>query len=745
MKRVRDPLGRLPLTIKLPLAFVLLGVLAFGASGVLAARAAQSALEQQIMRDLRALSAAHAQAVDHRLALLGNRVEDFCSDGAIRADVATLIAQPLPSGEDATAETTRQALEDHLELNKLALASEFIGATAMALDGRVLARAGDTAPGGHVPRNLDALWCGPLYTRTPGSVPDDLAFVIASPVWSVSRHERIGMLAIVVDAAAFAQQARSTGALTGDERFYRVDVIDPTGHRLPLSDSASGDSAAAFAFESRRDPIEHEAPLNTSGWRVQVLADREALHAPVDALIGNFTLIGLFVLIATGIAIGVVVQFVLRPLGSLTRAARRIANGELNADLTVETNDEIGALARTLSTMVAAVRERSQRLEESVDATRKQEMLTRQQRDRLQAVIRSMHEGLFIIDSSGTVTLANPPGERLLRSLPSLPNSNEACAHSAVARSCSHCVAHWCHPDEACLVRVGERTHEISVAAMVASSGHALERVYVSRDVTERIAQTDLHAHQERMTVVGKLAAVVAHELNNPLAAIRMFGQMLESELPAESEWREYASIIRRNTETCAQTIQGLLDSSGGTQPRAEKLNVIDVLEDVCQFLAPLCRKAKVAVTLSGGIDNGDLIGDERQLRQVFINLIMNAMQAAPATGSTITVTSSGDDSTVTIDVCDTGSGIAPEHRAHLFKPFFTTKPSGMGTGLGLSTSRQIARGHGGDLALAHAEPGATTFRVTLRRAPATLRSAAPQPQPQPQSQPVLATFARLA
>ena len=132
-------------------------------------------------------------------------------------------------------------------------------------------------------------------------------------------------------------------------------------------------------------------------------------------------------------------------------------------------------------------------------------------------------------------------------------------------------------------------------------------------------------------------------------------------------------------------------------------------------LLRPIYERAGVSLELATGVEDGEIVGDEVQLRQVFINLVMNAIQATPK-GGRITITSNEDGEQLTLRVADTGSGIPPGVHARVFEPFFTTKGAGSGTGLGLPTSRRIVGEHGGALELESTGPDGTTFVVRLPR-----------------------------
>jgi signal transduction histidine kinase len=243
--------------------------------------------------------------------------------------------------------------------------------------------------------------------------------------------------------------------------------------------------------------------------------------------------------------------------------------------------------------------------------------------------------------------------------------------------------------------------------------------VLLARDITDRVAQDERQIHQERVSVLGEVAAVMAHEINNPLAAIRMFAQMTEDGLGPESPYREHLGIIRRNTENCSRAIRELLDYSTGASPEVGEAELHEIVEDAARFVRPVAERSGVSIDLDLAAADPVLSGDEIQLRQVFVNLLMNAIQATSGSGGHVRVSTRDAGAHVVVEVEDDGPGIPADVAGRVFEPFFTTKRRGAGTGLGLPTARRIAELHGGGLELVESRPGRTLFRVRLRKAEA--------------------------
>jgi len=181
-------------------------------------------------------------------------------------------------------------------------------------------------------------------------------------------------------------------------------------------------------------------------------------------------------------------------------------------------------------------------------------------------------------------------------------------------------------------------------ATRIPSVGGWLGRFLVGRDVTALVTLDEHHAHQERLAVLGEVAAVVAHELNNPLTAVAMYAQMMGGELPPESPFREHVDVIRRNVETCRRAIRELLDWARSADPRVGDVDVAELVEDVVRFVRPLARRAHVELTASTTLRVPALQADEVQIRQVLVNLAMNAVQAVEGVGHRVRLEASEAD-----------------------------------------------------------------------------------------------------
>ncbi len=735
---LRDPLHWLDVKYKLALTFIGVCLLAFGVGGYLVSTSASRALEDEILLRLSYQCRTYADSFDANLHLLTSRTEDFASDGFIRQSAETALGGVAPEAVAGA----RDVLRRHLRENKLPLVPAFLDLTVTGPDGRELVsvRAAASPHLAAVAAGAGAAE-GPWHSGmlAPTAADDFPVQAISVPLRSLDGMRRLGRLVAWVRTGSWvASSLAGTGvpqrggddavALSLDDGNGHALTIPPallagapaaeselarTGFGLRIVDAKAGDRAADVArFTPRGGVIEDARPLDSNGWTARVKLTSTAALEPVSGLQSRFLLVGVALAVAIGVILYFPMRFVARPLVDLRDAARRVKDGDFGARVEPRSEDEIGELARSFNHMAEAVEVRTRRLEVAA-------LELASQRDRLDAVIASMRDGLVVLDPDGNPVLTNAAARPLLDLLAARDRritSHYACGEPKTAGAgCAGCLVDAVRPARSCIVDVGDRVHEIHVTRLPGGDGVRRGRVLVSRDITDRVAQDERQIHHERVSVLGEVAAVMAHELNNPLAAISMFAQMVESGLAADSPYKEHLTVIRRNTEQCKRAIRELLDYATGAPPEVAEVEVQAVLDDVGRFLRPLAERSGVEIRCDHGAGAATLAGDEIQVRQIFVNLVLNAVQAMGKAGGRVTLAARAEADHVVVDVTDTGPGVCEEARRRIFEPFFTTKRRGAGTGLGLPTARRIAELHGGGLELVESAPGRTVFRVRLR------------------------------
>jgi signal transduction histidine kinase len=210
----------------------------------------------------------------------------------------------------------------------------------------------------------------------------------------------------------------------------------------------------------------------------------------------------------------------------------------------------------------------------------------------------------------------------------------------------------------------------------------------------------------EKLAGIGRLAAGVAHEINNPLGVILGYARLLRRR--CDGATAEDLAVVEEETLRAKEIVDGLLDLSRPLPADAPEVDLRALSDDVVSRLDEARLLDGVSVTVDG---RARAPGHPEKLRQVLVNLVRNAAEAA-GSGGRVDVRLAERDGSAEVAVEDSGPGIPPERRDRLFEPFFTTKPRG--TGLGLAVSRAIARAHGGDLSADAASAGGARFALTL-------------------------------
>jgi PAS domain S-box-containing protein len=254
---------------------------------------------------------------------------------------------------------------------------------------------------------------------------------------------------------------------------------------------------------------------------------------------------------------------------------------------------------------------------------------------------------------------------------------------------------------------------DTTIVPFLDESGKPWQYIAIRYDITERKAHEARLRDQAALTTLGEMAAVVAHEVRNPLAGIRSGLQVLQSVFPEAAEGRELIGDIVARVDSLNAVLSDLLTFARVRDVRRTPFGIGALLKDLRASTQLDPTMQGVQIDIRGEVDTV-VDGDADQLRLVLTNLVLNAAQAMNHAGRIEMTVRSSDDHLCEVLVADTGPGIAPEIRDRVFEPFFTTKHRG--TGLGLPTARRIVEAHGGQLMLTDSPSGGTVVRLVLPR-----------------------------
>lgn len=263
-------------------------------------------------------------------------------------------------------------------------------------------------------------------------------------------------------------------------------------------------------------------------------------------------------------------------------------------------------------------------------------------------------------------------------------------------------------------VRVGDPERD-EIGRIGGAFDRMSERLALARDERERTLQ---HlGHSEKLVAVGRLAAGVAHEINNPLTGVvHCLDALVQSDDDSDRR-RTYYSLIRDGIGRAQRVVRQLLEYSRQRDLEMESVELGLLVSRVLALVAPTLDKANVRVVVASKPDLPELRADAHGIEQVLLNLVLNALDSMPRGGELrVGVERAGNE--LRVRVADTGSGIDPEALGRIFDPFFTSKAGGGGSGLGLSVSLGIVERHGGRIEVSSELGQGTTMDVFLPIAP---------------------------
>jgi PAS domain S-box-containing protein len=340
--------------------------------------------------------------------------------------------------------------------------------------------------------------------------------------------------------------------------------------------------------------------------------------------------------------------------------------------------------------------------------------------DYTQAILRSITSGVLTVGPDGSVTTANLAAERMLgmREEDMVPRKlsvlfrDDGGIQQALDRILSGRTPKLVSDVQA-ITRGGRTLHaRIAIARMRDVGGREFGAVVTMEDVSEVRALTDQLIRADRLAAMGELTAGVAHEVRNPLGIIRASVQLVEDSGGDQARVAEATWVIKQEIDRLDRVIKALLDFGRPSAPTLRRIDIEDVISDVVLFTRQFASQAEVEIETEFSAARPIVMADPDQLKQVFVNLVSNAVQAMDVTGGTILMRVWDDDTFVYVAVADNGPGMSAETLDKVFDPFYSTKDSG--TGLGLTIVHRIIDQHGGRITVESVPGEGTTFTVAL-------------------------------
>lgn len=450
---------------------------------------------------------------------------------------------------------------------------------------------------------------------------------------------------------------------------------------------------------------------NSKGkWRIALaFPERELFFAVVNLyLLYAVLFVALMVTAASGYALS---RRLLRPLEDLSNETDAIANGDFSRRVSVIGKDEIAALGSKFNSMANRLQVSSQtimahreRLEEEVRA-RTHEL--EQERASLEAVIEHTADGILSVDRWGAIRLLNPAANRLFGRSPIKLGSQVELFWPQWPEIAKDALKGQLR----CDVQLPEQVISLAVTPTTVGFIVVARDVSREREIQDERRELDRQMFQmEKLTTLGELAMGLAHEIGNPLAGMKAVAQAMQYEEDIPPGLMEALKRLESEVDRLSGFLRSFHGFATPQMVLSEPCNLGQILDDVLFWTRKDAKSCDVCFALTGVATLPPLSADPHQLKQVFLNLLINAVHALP-NGGTVTIDATAESHFAQIRICDTGVGIDPALLKRIFEPFFTTRREG--TGLGLAIVRKIVVQHGGSIDAQSTVGHGTCFTMT--------------------------------
>lgn len=338
---------------------------------------------------------------------------------------------------------------------------------------------------------------------------------------------------------------------------------------------------------------------------------------------------------------------------------------------------------------------------------------------RWQSIVESAVDGIITIDRRGRIETFNPAAERLFgfrrdevlgRNVSTLMPAPHAVEHD-------HYIKRYLDTHEPRIIGIGREvmgrrkdgtTFPMHLSVAEASIDGETRFTGMVRDLTDRVALEQKLREESGLARIGELAAVLAHEVKNPLAAVSGAVQMISEVLPPESDERQITAEVLHRLDGLSALMGDLLLYARPPHPNPTAVDGGELVNSLVSFFRQDPEWRDITVDVRG---SARILADPELLKITLQNLLLNAAQAMHGRGRLLVELGEGD-GRARVEITDAGPGIPADVQDRVFTPFFTTKARG--TGLGLATVRRISEAHGGDISIARTSAAGTTMRLTL-------------------------------
>jgi PAS domain S-box-containing protein len=508
---------------------------------------------------------------------------------------------------------------------------------------------------------------------------------------------------------------QTVAAFSGHSGWQGRYLDDPVNERalaatVPFVQSATWVETGERVLDIAVPVYISESPVKWGTVRVGLSLERmyRQIRRTLLALMG----IGALAIVLGLIGAQVMAGRITRPLARVVESTIAAAGGNLDQHLETHTRDEVEELAKNFNIMIKEIAGQRRQLEERLEEILRLQRYT-------DIVLASMTNGLLTLDLDGRLVSANTATETIFN----LKTKDLEGKHfhqiwpekSDIVRLLNQCL----QGGEPCRNREvttesnsGRRRTLILNTSLLKDVREApMGILVVFSDVTE-LKEMEAHMRQtDRLAALGTLSAGLAHEIRNPLSAIKTFVQLLPKKLSSAAFVEKFHITVLRELNRINDLIESLLELARPPKMKYRAIQPTELLRQVADLYRVELEQAAIVLTVEETGPLPDIRADSEHLARAFSNLVQNAKQAMP-TGGTLSITAEAQDQRVYLHFADTGMGMDPLTLENIFNPFFTTKDKG--TGLGLAITHKIVQEHGGTIRVTSTPGRGSTFTVTL-------------------------------
>jgi len=518
---------------------------------------------------------------------------------------------------------------------------------------------------------------------------------------------------------------------TGEKgpREPRVEESLRTGRMIHYHKEIGEREVAAFII-----PLENKTECQSCHGRSEtrrgaVLVSLNQVEMKQNIARQNKRFLILFVVLAlaiVGASVITVNRLLLIPLKRLQTGAEAIEKGDFDCQIAVKSKDEIGGLTAHFNHMAQRLKEVFGELEaKNKQLTEQFALVTRSQKE-WQETFDCITDSIAVIDTDCKIVKVNKAfkatfGDYFVVSQDDMDNKrcNELFGACLLPTDCPHKTS---TQDRRPVTKEihGERTGKIFEASLFPH--YALEAGFIGsvaiiKDVTEKKENEMRLIMNERLAALGQIVSGIAHEINNPLATIAVCSEGLLNRIKKGKMegpfFEDYLKTIQEETDRCRNIVTGMLSFVRKKTNDKRGIDINEVLEKALQMLNLQSRLREVVVHKDFQAGIPVVLGNDGELMQVFLSIVVNALDAMEDKGTLVLKTGT-EDNAVLIRISDTGPGIPSKLLNKIFDPFFTTKSEKGGTGLGLSIASKIIRDNDGRIDVTSEEGKGTTFTIIL-------------------------------